>query len=142
MHRGLDGPQHCGSYNSRPWEADCSFFHNEGGWKLEYGEFFLSWYSGELAGHMKRMLRVAKLVINDWMVGFEDEPEPRRIFKSLMQLWERPAGTVDAVSANPDEIDVPPEPDLRRVKKYKPLKNRVSPCSYKRHGPHKGVLLV
>lgn len=132
MHRGFDGPQHSGQYNSRPWEADCSFFHNEGGWKSEYGEFFLSWYSEELAGHMKRMLRVAKFVINDWMVGFEDQTEPARILKSLMRMWQQPTGTAGAAFANADsdeKVDAPPEPDAKRIKKYTPL-SRVIPCPH------------
>lgn len=138
VHRGMDGPQNTGHYNSRPWEADCSFFHNEGAWKSEYGEFFLSWYSGELAAHMNRMLGTAKTVLDEWMVGFEKKPKETgwtvaglTNFKNLWPLSnlksERELQDVEESSdKTAGELEKKVSgPDPKKIRKYSPL-NRVS----------------
>jgi len=50
---GLSGPHDSGSYNQRA--EDTGFFHPEqGSWRTEYGDFFLSWYSHSLVAHGSR----------------------------------------------------------------------------------------
>jgi len=48
-------PNDAGTYNSRPW--DTGFFN--GGYKSEYGKFFLDWYFGSLKNHGANVLRRA-----------------------------------------------------------------------------------
>jgi hypothetical protein len=61
--RGHGGPHDAGSYNSRSWET--GFFVSQGGsWASEYGDFFLSWYSGLLVSHANRVLGAAAEVLN------------------------------------------------------------------------------
>lgn len=61
--RGLSGPHDCGDYNSPAW--DTSFFVSQGGsWDTEYGDFFLSWYSGLLLQHADRVLAAASEALN------------------------------------------------------------------------------
>lgn len=58
---GGAGPHDAGGYNNLPHET--GFFRAHlGSWDSEYGQFFLSWYSGELVGHGDRMLRCARSV--------------------------------------------------------------------------------
>ena len=58
---GGAGPHDAGGYNNLPHET--GFFRaHQGSWDSEYGQFFLSWYSGELVGHGDRMLRCARSV--------------------------------------------------------------------------------
>lgn len=60
---GHGGPHDAGHYNSRSWET--GFFVSQGGnWQTEYGHFFLSWYSGLLVRHARRILGVAAEVLN------------------------------------------------------------------------------
>ena len=50
-----------GGYNNLPHET--GFFRaHEGSWDSEYGQFFLSWYAGELVEHGDRMLQCARSV--------------------------------------------------------------------------------
>ncbi|XP_020599473.1 beta-amylase 1, chloroplastic [Phalaenopsis equestris] len=61
---GNGGPTDAGSYNN--WPEDAPFFRREhGGWDGEYGEFFLSWYSGLLLDHGERVLSTAAAVFAD-----------------------------------------------------------------------------
>ena len=56
---GGAGPHDAGGYNNLPHET--GFFRAQhGSWDSEYGQFFLSWYSGELVEHGDRMLRCAR----------------------------------------------------------------------------------
>lgn len=58
---GGAGPHDAGGYNNLPHET--GFFRAHlGSWDSEYGQFFLSWYSGELVEHGDRMLRCAREV--------------------------------------------------------------------------------
>ena len=58
---GGAGPHDAGGYNNLPHET--GFFRaHEGSWDSEYGQFFLSWYAGELVEHGDRMLRCARSV--------------------------------------------------------------------------------
>ncbi|WIA44381.1 hypothetical protein OEZ86_007152 [Tetradesmus obliquus] len=60
---GHGGPHDAGHYNSRSWET--GFFVSQGGnWQSEYGHFFLSWYSGLLVRHARRVLGAAADVLN------------------------------------------------------------------------------
>lgn len=59
----MGGPHDCGEYNSPAW--DTSFFVSQGGsWDTEYGDFFLSWYSGLLLQHADRVLAAASEAMN------------------------------------------------------------------------------
>ena len=61
---GGAGPHDAGGYNNLPHET--GFFRAQhGSWDSEYGQFFLSWYSGELVEHGDRMLRCARSVFED-----------------------------------------------------------------------------
>eukprot|EP00871_Galdieria_phlegrea_P003709 jgi/Galph1/4339/GphlegSOOS_G2970.1 len=56
--------QDVGYYNSTP--AETLFFRDDGGmWNTRYGDFFLHWYSSELANHADRILNVAKQIFFD-----------------------------------------------------------------------------
>ena len=58
---GGAGPHDAGGYNNLPHET--GFFRAHlGSWDTEYGQFFLSWYSGELVEHGDRMLQCARAV--------------------------------------------------------------------------------
>jgi len=60
--KGWTGPpMDAGSYNSKPWES--GFFG--GGFKSEYGKFFLDWYSGALKAHGARVLQKARQAFGD-----------------------------------------------------------------------------
>jgi hypothetical protein len=55
---GNSGPHDALNYNSAP--ASNTFFKDNGGsWESSYGEFFLSWYSSQLAFHCDRLLSLA-----------------------------------------------------------------------------------
>jgi len=61
---GGAGPHDAGGYNNLPHET--GFFRAQhGSWDSEYGQFFLSWYSGELVEHGDRMLRCARSVFEE-----------------------------------------------------------------------------
>ena len=72
---GGAGPHDAGGYNNLPHET--GFFRaHEGSWDSEYGQFFLSWYAGELVEHGDRMLRCARGVFereNDEGLKGEEE---------------------------------------------------------------------
>jgi beta-amylase len=53
-----DPPSDAGSYNSKPWET--GFFG--GGYRSEYGKFFLGWYMDKLKEHGRNVLSRAKAV--------------------------------------------------------------------------------
>ncbi|RLN41523.1 inactive beta-amylase 9-like [Panicum miliaceum] len=55
---GLSGPHDGPRYDESPESS--AFFREPGGsWKSAYGEFFLSWYAGELLAHGDRVLAAA-----------------------------------------------------------------------------------
>ncbi|KAJ7556073.1 hypothetical protein O6H91_05G067600 [Diphasiastrum complanatum] len=54
---GQGGPHNAGSYNQ--WPDDTRFFHREGSWSSQYGQFFLEWYSSQLINHGERILSAA-----------------------------------------------------------------------------------
>jgi len=61
---GHGGPHDSGNYTKCPWET--GFFHpNHGSYKTDYGDFFLSWYSGLLIRHGDRMLDVVGGLIRE-----------------------------------------------------------------------------
>lgn len=55
---GSSGPHDSGQYNNFP--DDTGFFQRDGTWDTEYGQFFLSWYSGLLLEHGDKLLEAAK----------------------------------------------------------------------------------
>ncbi|KAK3147248.1 hypothetical protein QOZ80_3BG0280030 [Eleusine coracana subsp. coracana] len=56
---GLSGP-HDGPRYDDEFPDSCAFFRSPGGsWNTAYGEFFLSWYAGELLAHGDRVLAAA-----------------------------------------------------------------------------------
>ncbi|XP_039797151.1 inactive beta-amylase 9-like isoform X2 [Panicum virgatum] len=58
---GLSGPHDAPRYHESP--NSCGFFRERGGsWETPYGDFFLSWYAGQLVGHGDRVLGVASAV--------------------------------------------------------------------------------
>lgn len=58
---GQGGPEDAPSYDQSP--NDGGFFHEQyGSWKTPYGNFFLSWYSGELLAHGNHMLSLVSSV--------------------------------------------------------------------------------
>ncbi|KAJ1297133.1 hypothetical protein BS78_01G354700 [Paspalum vaginatum] len=58
---GLSGPHDGPRYDESPESS--AFFREPGGsWKTAYGEFFLSWYAGELLAHGDRVLAAASRV--------------------------------------------------------------------------------
>ena len=73
----MSGPHDAGHYNSSSWET--GFFVSQGGsWSTPYGHFFLSWYSGLLAQHAKRVLTQASDILN--------RTGRPRVFKSLKEV--------------------------------------------------------
>lgn len=55
---GLSGPHDGPRYDESP--ESCAFFREHGGsWTTVYGDFFLSWYAGELLAHGDRVLAAA-----------------------------------------------------------------------------------
>ena len=55
---GLSGPHDGPRYDESPESS--AFFREPGGsWESAYGEFFLSWYAGELLAHGDRVLAAA-----------------------------------------------------------------------------------
>uniref|UniRef100_A0A0E0LPH7 Beta-amylase n=1 Tax=Oryza punctata TaxID=4537 RepID=A0A0E0LPH7_ORYPU len=61
---GLSGPHDAPRYGDSP--DACGFFKDDGGsWQSSYGDFFLSWYAGQLVGHGDRVLAVANGVLGD-----------------------------------------------------------------------------
>ncbi|KAG1371217.1 inactive beta-amylase 9 [Cocos nucifera] len=61
---GLTGPHDAPEYNQSPDSGN--FFRDNGGsWEGPYGNFFLSWYSGQLLSHGDRMLSTASKVFGD-----------------------------------------------------------------------------
>ncbi|TVU47048.1 hypothetical protein EJB05_06626, partial [Eragrostis curvula] len=55
---GLSGPHDGPRYDESP--ESCAFFREAGGsWQTAYGDFFLSWYAGELLAHGDRVLASA-----------------------------------------------------------------------------------
>lgn len=74
---GHGGPHDAGHYNSRSW--DTGFFRSQGGnWQTEYGHFFLSWYSGLLVRHARRVLGAAAEVLN--------KPERPRMLRAVKEV--------------------------------------------------------
>lgn len=57
---GYTGPTGVGDYNTLP--MDTAFFSWNGGWQTPQGHFFLTWYSGHLRSHARRMLAAAVTV--------------------------------------------------------------------------------
>ncbi|KAJ6838152.1 inactive beta-amylase 9 [Iris pallida] len=58
---GLSGPHDAPEYSQSP--AAAGFFKDGGGsWESPYGDFFLSWYSGQLLAHGDRLLGLASKV--------------------------------------------------------------------------------
>jgi beta-amylase len=62
---GNGGPSDAGCYNN--WPEDTNFFKKEGGWNMEYGAFFLEWYSNMLLAHGERLLSSARSVFESSM---------------------------------------------------------------------------
>lgn len=61
---GLGAPHDAPAYNESPMTS--SFFKEQGGsWESPYGDFFLSWYSGELVSHGDRILSLASSTFSD-----------------------------------------------------------------------------
>ncbi|KAB8106767.1 hypothetical protein EE612_041253 [Oryza sativa] len=61
---GLSGPHDAPRYGDSP--DACGFFNDHGGsWQSAYGDFFLSWYAGQLVGHGDRVLAVANGALGD-----------------------------------------------------------------------------
>lgn len=59
---GYAGPHDSGTYCSRAEQT--GFFHPDcGNWRTEYGNFFLSWYSGLLLKHVNRMVAMGNRVL-------------------------------------------------------------------------------
>ena len=56
--QGSGGSHDSGQYNQFP--EDTGFFKRDGTWDTEYGQFFLSWYSGLLQEHGDKILDAAK----------------------------------------------------------------------------------
>lgn len=62
---GLAGPHDAPAYDRSPDSG--TFFKDHGGsWETPYGQFFLSWYSGNLLSHADRVLSVASKVFGDF----------------------------------------------------------------------------
>lgn len=60
---GLTGPHDAPEYNQTP---DSGFFKEHGGsWETGYGNFFLSWYSGQIIDHADRVLSLASKVFGE-----------------------------------------------------------------------------
>ncbi|KAF8728676.1 hypothetical protein HU200_017947 [Digitaria exilis] len=57
---GLSGPHDGPRYDESP-ETSAFFSEHGGSWKTAYGEFFLSWYAGELLAHGDRVLAAASM---------------------------------------------------------------------------------
>ncbi|XP_031375704.1 inactive beta-amylase 9-like [Punica granatum] len=61
---GLSGPHDAPSYDQTP--SSNGFFKDHGGsWESPYGDFFLNWYSSQLASHGARLLSLASSVFSD-----------------------------------------------------------------------------
>lgn len=59
---GYAGPHDSGTYCSRAEQT--GFFHPDcGNWRTEYGNFFLSWYSGLLINHVEKMVAMGNSVL-------------------------------------------------------------------------------
>lgn len=56
---GLSGPHDGPRYDDESPESSAFFRELGGSWKSAYGEFFLSWYTGELLAHGDRVLAAA-----------------------------------------------------------------------------------
>lgn len=56
---GLSGPHDGPRYDDESPESSAFFRELGGSWKSAYGEFFLSWYTGELLAHGDRVLATA-----------------------------------------------------------------------------------
>jgi len=56
-------PSDAGSYNSRPGDQGVHFF--QGGYKSDYGKFFLDWYFSALKSHGAQVLQRAKAAFQD-----------------------------------------------------------------------------
>ncbi|XP_008796202.1 inactive beta-amylase 9 [Phoenix dactylifera] len=61
---GLSGPHNAPEYDQSP-DSGNFFRENGGSWETPYGNFFLSWYSGQLLSHGDRMLSTASKVFGD-----------------------------------------------------------------------------
>ena len=64
---GRGGPHDAGTYTSEPW--DTGFFADCGSYSTEYGDFFLSWYSGLLIDHADRILSAIDVVLRTHNTG-------------------------------------------------------------------------
>lgn len=61
---GHSGPHDAPTYYH--WPQTNNFFKDSGGsWETSYGDFFLSWYSGQLIDHGDRILSLASQVFGD-----------------------------------------------------------------------------
>ncbi|OIT20566.1 PREDICTED: inactive beta-amylase 9 isoform X1 [Nicotiana attenuata] len=61
---GLGGPHDAPGYDQPPMSSN--FFKEHGGsWGTTYGDFFLSWYSGQLISHGSKLLSLASETFND-----------------------------------------------------------------------------
>eukprot|EP00877_Chromochloris_zofingiensis_P006233 jgi/Chrzof1/1863/Cz10g24040.t1 len=60
-HWGIGGPHDAGSYCH--WPHQTGFFHHQGSWTSEYGQFFAQWYSGLLTHHADRVLGEARRLL-------------------------------------------------------------------------------
>lgn len=61
---GLGGPHDAPGYDQSPLSGGF-FAENGGSWESSYGDFFLSWYSAQLANHADQMLSVFASTFKD-----------------------------------------------------------------------------
>ncbi|KAI8474102.1 MAG: glycoside hydrolase superfamily [Monoraphidium minutum] len=119
---GYGGPHDAGCYNSAP--DDTGFFAPGGSWGSDYGEFFLSWYSGALLGHGERLLAAASRALGRFQRRPPRGGGPAALLRRLQALVggagggggglpPEGAGAGPAAAAAAGELGAPPAGDGR-----------------------------
>uniref|UniRef100_A0A0D9X2N6 Beta-amylase n=1 Tax=Leersia perrieri TaxID=77586 RepID=A0A0D9X2N6_9ORYZ len=65
---GLSGPHDAPLYSDDSPDSS-GFFTDSGSWRTPYGDFFLSWYSGELVSHGHRVLSLTNSILPNSAAG-------------------------------------------------------------------------
>lgn len=86
---GLGGPHDAPRYDQSPLSGGF-FSENGGSWQTPYGDFFLSWYSSQLACHSDRILSLAASTFKDASVSLSGKIP-------LMHTWSN-------VRSHPSEL--------------------------------------
>ncbi|KAL3508042.1 hypothetical protein ACH5RR_033424 [Cinchona calisaya] len=133
---GLNGPHDASSSHELPTSG--GFFKEHGGsWETPYGDFFLSWYAGQLISHGDRLLSLAASTFSDVPVTvsgkvplihswYETRSHPAELTAGFYNTVTRDGyeGIVEMFSRNSCRVILP---GMDLADEYQPNETRSSP---------------